>query len=121
MATCWSRGGEGEWVKARSCWWIGLLVLTVSLAGCGVTSVAAAEQHTSTPMATPTPTATLAPAPTATSTPSSSVTMPCSPPPSSGIVTVGDLQATIGLGNFSYPSRKLPDGISLAPFKLQDS
>jgi hypothetical protein len=47
--------------------------------------------------------------------------MPCSPPPSSGIVTVGDVQATLGIGNFSYPSRKLPDGMPLAPLKLQDA
>jgi hypothetical protein len=34
---------------------------------------------------------------------------------------VGDLEAVVGLGGLSYPSRKLPDGIPLAPFKLQYS
>jgi hypothetical protein len=34
---------------------------------------------------------------------------------------VGDLEATIQIGLFSFPSRKVPDGIPLAPLKLQDS
>ena len=100
--------------------WYALVVLTVSLASCGATSAAEPVYPT------PTPTATLASAPPATATPTatSSLTETCGPTSNSAgaaMVTVGDLQALMQLGGLSYPARKLPDGLPLAPFKLQMS
>ncbi len=93
-----------------------LLLLALALSACGQTAVPpTARATTPTPTATPGPTDT--PAPTATSTP---VGAYCSAPGAIGPVVgkVGDLAFNAPRVLDMYPALKLPDGLALAPLKV---
>jgi hypothetical protein len=91
-----------------------ILLLSVSLVGCGSTTTGYAA----------TPTATLAPSPTPSPAPLTTVTpeqfrAACSiSQPGAHIYQIGDLYVSVDLTNVDYPAAKLPDGVPLAPYKL---
>lgn len=93
-----------------------LLLLALALSACGQTTAPPTARAT-TPAATATPGPTDTPAPTATPTPVGGY---CSAPGAFGpaIGKVGDLAFDAPRTLDMYPALKLPDGIALAPLKV---
>lgn len=96
--------------------WVGFLVASILLAGCGGAPAAG-----SSPGASPTPTATLAPTPLPTAN-AAQAEAAChwTRDQAAGAVQVGDLFiSAVGFGNVVYSAELLPDDLSHKPYQVQ--